>query len=284
MPFCFGSRIVSNQPLTDYLREAVQHFSVIELQADPRYFSQHFAFTENEKKALRIYQERFRFRLTMHAPFINLSLGSLSLEQRQLSISIFLNAMHTAADLGITLMTFHPSTIHPGTTDEQYKEICMFEEGSISILLKEAKKLGLILLIENMPLTPEYHPNTSDGSRFQELLWLFPEPEFGLTIDIGHALQAGVAIEALLKMERIRHFHFHENDRIKDRHLPIDNNMEWWQKLIKSLVKKFPDAVGILEMLSLKDQIISCNNLQKSIPKQSGAKHRRELMIPPIIS
>lgn len=286
MAFNFGSRIVSNEPLTDYLREVVQYFNVIELQADPRYFSHHFAFTTNEKKVLKIYQERFQFQLTMHAPFTNVNLGSLNLEERQLSLSIFLNAMRTASDLDIKLITFHPCKIEPGTTEQQYREICSLEEGSISILLKEAKNLGVTILIENMPITPEYHPSTSDGSRFQELLWLFTEPEFGLTIDIGHALQAGVSIEALLKAERIRHFHFHENDRIRDLHQAIQQNLEWWEKLIKTLAKKFPNTVGILEILTLKEQIESFNHLHKS-KGQSGQtvnKHKRDHMIPPIIT
>lgn len=284
MAFCLGSRLVSNLPLTDYLREAVQHFTVLELQADPKYFSINFSFTENERKALRIYQDRFHFQLTMHAPFVNMHLGSLQLEERQLSLNIFLNTMHISADLGIQLITFHPNPIKPEMTEEQYHESCLFEEGSLSILLKEAQKLGLTLLIENMPNTPEYHPGTRDGSRFQELLWLFPGPEFGLTFDIGHALQAGVAVEAFLKMERLRHFHVHDNDRVNDAHLPIQNNLEWWGKLLKGLVKKFPEAVGILELASMKEQIESLNNLRKFLPKQSHSGPRRELMIPPIIT
>jgi sugar phosphate isomerase/epimerase len=284
MAFCLGSRLVSNLPLTDYLREAVQHFTVIELQADPKYFSSNFAFTANERKVLRIYQDRFQFRLTMHAPFVNIHLGALNLEERQLSISIFLNTMRISGELGVQLITFHPSPILPELTEQQYQDVCLFEEGSISILLKEAKKLGVTLLIENMPNTPKYHPSTRDGSRFQELLWLFPEPEFGLTVDVGHALQAGVAVEAFLKMERVRHFHFHENDRVSDLHQPIQNNVEWWGKLVKGLVKKFPETIGILELTSLKDQIESLNNLHKSLPKQSNAGQRRELMIPPIVT
>jgi sugar phosphate isomerase/epimerase len=284
MAFRLGSRMVSNLPLTDYLREAVQHFQIIELQADPKYFSANFAFTANERSALRIYQDRYHFQMTMHAPFFNLNLGGLSLEERQVAISIFLNTMRISADLGIQLVTFHPATVTPQMSNEQYREACLLEEGSISLLLKEAKKLGVTLLIENMPAAPEYHPSTRDGSRFQELLWLFPEPEFGLTVDIGHALQAGVAVEALLKMERVRHFHFHENDRVSDLHQPIQKDLEWWSKLIKNLAKRFPEAAGILESASIKEQLESFNNINRSLPKQTNSGRKRELIIPPIIT
>jgi Sugar phosphate isomerases/epimerases len=284
MAFRLGSRLVGNLPLTDYLRETVQYFSLIELQADPKFFSTNFAFTANDRSALKIYQDRFHFQMTMHAPFINLNLGASNMEERQVAISIFLNTIRIAADLGIGLITFHPSPLTPSMTEEQYREACLLEEGSISLLLKEAKKLGVTLLIENMPAASEYHPSTRDGSRFQELLWLFPEREFGLTVDIGHALQAGVSVEALLKMERVQHFHFHDNDRISDLHQPIQKDLDWWGKLMKNLAKKFPDAAGILESATMKEQLESFNNLSKSLPRQSFVNRKREVIIPPILT
>ena len=282
MAFCLGSRLIVNSPLTEYLREAALQFKVIELQADPSYFSANYALTVNEKKVLRIYRERYGFQLTMHAPFINLRLGAINLEERQLAINIMINAMQAASDLEIQLVTFHPCTLEPGAP-EKYHENSLLEEGSIALLLKVAKKLGITLLMENMPLVPEFHSKTTDGSRFQELLWLFPEPEFGLTIDIGHALQAGIPPEGLLKMDRIRHFHLHENDRTIDNHQPITTHLEWWEKLFKTLTKKFPDVYGILEMSQFTDQIASLKELQPFLGKRALPKPGKGQMIPPLI-
>lgn len=261
MPFTLGSRLVGNQALTDYLKEAVLHFKAIELHADPRYLSPNFAFTTAEKKAIRIYQERYQFRLTMHAPFINIRLGAIDPEERQLALSKVLNSLRLASDLEINLVTFHPCTFEPGAP-EKFQENCRFEEESIAFLLTEAKNLGITLCLENMPKVLGYHPCTTDGSRFQELLWLFQDREFGFTIDIGHALQAGVPVESLLKMERIRHFHLHENDRCLDQHRPIQENLIWWDKLLKNLARKFPETIGILEMIRLEEQIASLANLK----------------------
>jgi sugar phosphate isomerase/epimerase len=282
MAFRFGSRLVTNRPFTDYLREVVHHFQVIELQTDPRYFSPNFSFTINEKKALRIYQEQYGFHLTMHAPYVNLRLGAINIEERQISINIFLNAMRLTSDLGINTLTFHPCTLEPNAP-ELYPENCLFEEGSISLLLTEAKKMGITLLIENMPRMPEYHPKTADGSRFQELLWLFPEPEFGITLDLGHALQAGITLESLLKMERIQHFHFHENDRNADLHSPINTNIEWWSKALKTITKQFPNAFGILEMVRLEEQIESLNQLAPNSKKNQRPKTQSNRLIPPLL-
>ncbi|NLW49154.1 MAG: sugar phosphate isomerase/epimerase [Firmicutes bacterium] len=282
MAFCLGSRIVSDRPLSAYLQETVHYFKAIELHTDPQCLSPYFAFTIPEKQTIKIYQERFKFRLTMHAPFINLRLGALDREERMVSINIFLNTMRLAADLGVQLITFHPCTLEPNAPN-LYSETLLYEEGSIGMLLREAKKLGVILLMENMPRDPLYHPGTCDGSRFQELLWLFQEPEFGLTVDIGHALQAGIAPEAFLKMDRVRHFHLHENDRSTDLHQSIANNQDWWKKLIKSISKKFPDAIGVLEMKRLNEQIESLNLLSGRPAKRSKLLNRHEPIIPPII-
>ncbi len=279
MALCFGSRIVANRPLTDYLKEAVLHFNAIELQADPRYFSPNYTLTMNEKKIIRIYRERYGFQLTMHAPFENIRLGALDFDERQLAINIFLNTIRTSADLDINLITFHPCTMEPNRP-EVYDENCLLEEGSLSILLTEAKKCGVALLMENMPLAPEFHPKASDGSRFQELLWLFREPEFGLTIDVGHALQANVPLESLLKMERIRNFHFHENDRRTDTHSAIVSNLDWWEKTVKTIARKFPTAAAILEMNALEDQIESVQQLNRKLGRPAPKPSQKP--IPPM--
>lgn len=282
MAFCLGSRIVNNRPISAYLQEAVHYFGVIELHTDPRCLSPNFTFTAPEKQTIRIYQERFKFQLTMHAPFTNLRLGALDQEERMVSINIFLNTMRLAADLGINLITFHPCALAPNAS-EQYSEIRLYEEGSIGMLLQEAKKLGVTLLMENMPRDPSFHPSACDGSRFQELLWLFQEPQFGLTVDIGHALQAGMPPEAFLKMDRVKHFHLHDNDRVTDLHQPISANQDWWKKMFRTISKKFPDAVGILEMKRLEEQIESLNLLSGRPAKRSMLLHKHEPIIPPIL-
>jgi sugar phosphate isomerase/epimerase len=279
MAFCLGSRIIANRPLTDYLKKAVLYFNVIELQADPRYFSPNYTLTVNEKKIIRIYQERYGFQLTMHAPFEHIRLGAIDFDERQLAINIFLNTIRTAADLNINLITFHPCAIEPDKPGI-YHENCLLEEGSLSILLTEAKKLGITLLMENMPSTPGFHPKTCDGSRFQELLWLFTGPEFGLTIDIGHALQAKVPLESLLKMDRIRQFHFHENEHRLDRHSPFKSNLDWWEKTVKTIAKKFPHSAAILEMSSLEDQIESLHQINHLLGRPTAKLNQKP--IPPM--
>lgn len=283
MTFGLGARLIADCPLPDYLREAVMHFKAIELNVDPRYFSPYFALTAPQKKILRIYRERYQFKLTMHAPFVSVRLGALDREARQIALNIIINTMQAATDLGVTLITFHPCTLEP-QAPEQYKENCLLEEGSISLLLQKAKQLGVSLLMENMPHTPEFHPGTSDGSRFQELLWLFTEPEFGLTIDIGHALQAGVSVEALLKMDRVRHFHLHENDRCRDLHQPIREHLEQWESIMKLLIKKYPHAVGILELKRYEDQLESLHNLNQLLPKRNRTiRQKGQAIIPPLL-
>lgn len=271
MPFCLGSRLVTNLPLTEYLKTAAGGFRTIEIPSDPCLLSPYFKYTPAQRHALRIYQKQYQYTLTMHAPFIDCPLGALDPIRRQLVFEKMLNAMRVASELEITYFTFHPTTLDPEATSD-YRENYRREEEALACLLREAKQLGLVLLMENMPLDSKFHVNTSDGSRCQELLWLFPENEFGLTIDVGHALQAGVSVDSLLKMERIRHFHLHENNRRFDGHLAITNDLAWWSRLVKKIAKKFPTASGILEMNRLEDQLTSYSYLKPLLKPQSTSK------------
>ena len=232
MSFGLGSKFVSNIPLAEYLNTIASEFRTVELHADPRALSPYFTFNTAQKQAIRIYQDRYKFSLTMHAPFGDCRLGAVIREERQIAYNKILTSMQLASELHIKLITFHPCLLSP---EESYPEMARWEEESIAGLLKEAKKLGQTLLLENMPGNPAYHQSATDGSRFQELLWMFPESEFGLTIDVGHALHAKIPIDSLLKMDRIRHFHFHENDRTADQHFPITTNLRWWSKTIKKI-------------------------------------------------
>ena len=259
MSFSLGSRLIPHIHLPNFLEQAAQYFKTIEIPTDPRFMTPYFSLNDEQRKLLRIFRERYQFRYTVHAPFV--SLGALDPDHRQLALNRLHDVFRLADEIGGKVVTFHPSVVNPATF-AQYQEICRYEEESINALLPLAKSFGLVLSIENMPAFSEFHPSCSDGSRLQELLWTFPEREFGITIDIGHALQAGVNPEALLALDRVGHFHCHENDRIADRHLPIMDNLTWWELLIKTLNKKFPHSVGILEMYSWEDQVVSFNHLK----------------------
>lgn len=263
-----GSRLTANLPLADYLKTATGHFGALELPTDPKHLSPYFTYTASQKSAIRIYQKRFQFRLSLHAPFIDIRLGALNLEERQLSIIKMLNAMQLASDLEIELITFHPCSLEADCPEKFAENFC-YEEDSLAFLLREAKKLGVTLLLENMPQLSRFHRSNCDGTRFDELLWLFPETNFGVTIDLGHALQSKVSLKSLLKIDRIRHFHLHDNDRIGDSRRPIESNLIWWHKLLVTLKKNFPEAVGILEMNRLADQLKSMQSLTHPVGKNA---------------
>jgi sugar phosphate isomerase/epimerase len=255
-----GSRLTAKQPPAEYLTNATHHFQVVELPTEPRQLSPYFSYTASQKKTLQIYKKRYQFQLTMHAPFVDLHLGSPEPEKRHLSLIKMLTTMQLAADLEIQCLTFHPCPLEL-EAPECYAENCCYEEDSLASLLPVAQRLGINLLLKNMPLKPKYHPSTRDGSRMLKLLWLFPEPHFGLTIDLGHALQAKVPIDSLLNLKRVRHFHLHEYDRQGGSYLPISTNLVWWRQILARLDKEFPDAAAILDMDRFSDQLCSLRNL-----------------------
>jgi sugar phosphate isomerase/epimerase len=280
MSICLGSRYTVNQPFVQYLNTAVRHFKAIELPADPGHLSPYFTYTAAQKKILCVYQKNYQFQLSMHAPFEGCRLGATNPEERQLSLIKMIAAMQLAAELEIKWLTIHPCSLEPNAP-EQYAENCGYEEDSLASLLKIAQSLGINLLLENMPLLPLFHHSACDGSRLQELLWLFPEPQLGITLDLGHALQAKIKIESLLKLERVRHFHLHENDRQSDAHLPITVNRVWWQKILHRLSKEFPDAAAIFAMNQLSDQLTSLLFLQTLPAKFHRKPFTNANLIPP---
>ncbi len=259
MAFSLGSRLTSNLPLAEYLAEVASCFRWVEIPTDPRFLSPHFPLNKGSKITLRAYRLQYHFQYSIHAPFVNI--GAPESEERLLAIHKFLSAIQIAADLEAPFLTFHPANFRP-ETGATYEEICRQEADSIALLLQKARVLGVSLFMENMPAAPEFHPDAANGTRLRQLLRLFPEPEFGVTIDIGHALQARADFDVLLGLERIRHFHFHENDRLTDKHLRIIGHLDWWQGLLKQLNERFPQTVGILEMNHLVDQLESFERLK----------------------
>ncbi len=268
MSFIFGSRLVTNQSLIDYLKFVAPRFKAIELPTDQRLLNANFGFTSPEQQLIKNYQKRYHFKLTIHAPLFNLRLGALDSEIRNTSVAMLKQTIKDAAALNAQVVTFHPCILEPGQP-EKYPENCAYEAENIANLLQLATSYGIKLAIENMPRVPEFHPHASDGTRLKELFALFPE--LGMTLDVGHALQAKVELDELLKLKQICHFHLHENDRISDRHFAIETNLPWWQELASQLATNFPNAIGIFEMSELEEQLTSYQNLADSLNRAKRA-------------
>lgn len=154
-------------------------------------------------------------RLTLHAPFWDLSPGSIDPLIRQ--VSIF--RMHQFFDL---FTIFQPTQVvchtgydpgHHGTYREQWIE------RSLSVwepLVERAERLKIPVLLENVwEHDPQLH---------RELMERVNSQFFGFCLDVGHQHSfskspLSVWLEALWMF--LREIHMHDNDGSQDSHLPM---------------------------------------------------------------
>jgi hypothetical protein len=71
MSFSLGSRLIPHLQLPKFLEQAAEHFKTVEIPTDPRFMTPCFSLNNEQRKLLRIYQERYQFRYTIHAPFVS---------------------------------------------------------------------------------------------------------------------------------------------------------------------------------------------------------------------
>lgn len=84
----------------------------------------------------------------------------------------------------------------------------------------------------------------------EQFLDLFRQlPEVCCLIDIGHTLLSDINVAALQKAlkNRIVAYHIHDNDGVKDLHLPICEGVFNWRSFMKDFHKYTPDATLVME-------------------------------------
>ncbi len=74
-------------------------------------------------------------------------------------------------------------------------------------------------------------------------------PEISCLIDIGHTLLSDLSITELQKelKDRIIAYHIHDNDGLKDLHLPVGEGSFDWKGFMDNVQKHTPDAILVLE-------------------------------------
>jgi sugar phosphate isomerase/epimerase len=134
---------------------------------------------------------------------------------RQAAVKELHRCLEVFSDIGASWMNIHPDRYAP-MHDRSF--FIQRNLQSLRELLPDAKRLGLGLMIENLP------GDFNCVSQLGELL--DPLPELGLHLDIGHAnlmVEGNTADEILVVYgRRLRHVHLHDNKGgHEDLHLPL---------------------------------------------------------------
>jgi sugar phosphate isomerase/epimerase len=140
---------------------------------------------------------------------------------------------------------------------------------SVQILSAEAKKLGMLLLIENNVLTTEnllkYKKNPLLFVRTNEIISIMNKlpSNIGILLDVGH-LNISAKTLNFCKYEFIRKcnfwikgYHLSENNGLHDQNNPIKENSWFWRFLKKNLTYSL--EIKYKNIPSLKKQIKLAN-------------------------
>ena len=144
-----------------------------------------------------------------------LPLGHPFEEVRAGAVAAFIRSLEVFGRLGATCMNIHPDFKAP-MHDARFSVEQNLK--SIRELLPVARRLGIVLMIENLP------GNVNDVSQLG--LFLDAIPELGLHLDIGHTnlMVSHNTTPAILQRygDRVKHVHLHDNRGGKDDlHLPL---------------------------------------------------------------
>ena len=196
-----------------------------------------------DPQAIRAALEKHHLPVVGHTAFY-LPMGSAIEELRQAAVCELRRCLQVFSIVGARWMNVHPDRYAP-MHDRQFlirQNLRSFEE-----LLPEAHRLGVGIMIENLP--GDYNSARQLGDL------LDPIPELGLHLDIGHAnLQAphNTTEEILEKYgTRLRHVHLHDNKGgFEDLHLPLGTGTLDLRRAIRALQQCRYDGTITLEVFS----------------------------------
>ena len=166
-------------------------------------------------------------KLTIHAPFMDLSPGAVDSKIREITIQRFSSVLDFSAILKPEIIVFHS-----GYDRRKYDDkIDVWLEGSLKTwipLNKRAEELGVKIAIENI------FEDEPDNLRM--LAQEMDSENFGLCFDVGHFnLFSRISLSKWLQITGpfIKEIHLHDNDGSGDDHLAIGDGTLDFETIFK---------------------------------------------------
>lgn len=186
--------------------------------------------------------------LSIHLPFSDMNLASLNpgiLAEIMRQMKGHLEMASGLAEIAV----LHPGYLSPygARLPEKCRQTSM---DSMQELCDFAADMDIVIAIENMPNLPQIFGRHPD--EMLDILEQVGSKNAGVTLDLGHANTMGLVDEFLDKcLDRVVHMHIHDNQGIRDEHLPLgEGSIDW-----KSVMGKLSDYKGLMvtEMGSLEE-------------------------------
>ncbi len=191
----------------------------------------------------------YDIKTSIHAPLSDVNIASLNNSIRRASVEEVKNSIDLASKIDSEVVVVHPG--HMAFLARKFPE--KIRESSLTSLKecsKFAEERGIKLCVENMP---DMEGMTCKD--LAELNDLVQEIGVSMTVDVGHAYNAGISVDEILKYDNIGHFHLSDNDGSFDNHNAVGSKDIDFKSLFEGLNKKKFDGVLVVEVTN-KDEIL----------------------------
>lgn len=162
--------------------------------------------------------------ISVHPPSWDVNIASYTAPVRDTAIEVYCRAVEVARSLRATYAVIHVGW--RGDPSLPRADCLQRAEEAIQRLASIARAAGVVLAVENVGWSGQ---EICDQEEFTTLASRLPEG-VGVLLDVGHAHLAGWDLPRALRAlaPRMVAVHLHDNDGVRDRHLPIEQgNIAW---------------------------------------------------------
>ncbi|ADC47101.1 xylose isomerase-like TIM barrel domain-containing protein [Methanobrevibacter ruminantium M1] len=157
----------------------------------------------------------YDLKYTVHAPFIEVNPASVNPALAKASVDEIKRSVDLANLLDSDIVVIHPGRAIFTNDMEYMASVYRIAEENLKVIGEYAKDNGVMTCIENLPRLRGFM--YQDINQLNETLERTGLP---MTLDIGHAYTAGFDVDDV-SFDCISHIHIHDNDGIRDSHLPL---------------------------------------------------------------
>ena len=219
----------------------------VDAQKDSSLGVELIAFTHDTEYWQRLLDllSRLSCPISFHGPYIGVEATSAQKSKGQSwLLESYRRVFSLAASYHITHVVFHYSQL--SFTEKALKAAQTSCLANISLILALAEEYKVDCLIENLCRQPKgMHLFTNE--EYFEIFRRYPQAR--PLIDVGHAYVNGLNIEDFLKEfgERVKAYHFHNNDGVRDLHNDIFDGKIDYEAVMKLIKCYTPNANIVLE-------------------------------------
>lgn len=192
-------------------------------------------------------KDELKVGFTVHAPMIDLHLGSTNRLIREVAKGEIKASLDLARSLGAPVVVVHsaPGIIAMPTGEwskQVYRpargdwELVKQQEAYLVRMLKDLADYApdILLGVENLVYPHELYRSPEEMA---ELLKKVNRSNVGATVDAGHALTCGYRATEFIELlgDNVVHIHLHDNHGVWDEHLPLGEGVVDYVALIQTL-------------------------------------------------